>query len=1048
MGRRKTPALKRGSEMKKLIVLVGLLIVHSVYAQNNVAQNAYLIFENNCLRCHGESGTFKETLYIEYNNLIEIGSVIPNNPDGSELYKRLLGPTDNGPRMPSGQPPLSDEAIATIRQWIEMGAPDWAVTIGDRTFITQGTMMDTIKTHLDTLNAFDRSYARYFSMTHLYNAGEPLDVLADYQLALNKLVNSLSWELQIVNPRPINTEQTIYYIDLRDYRWDKSEAWAELEQEYPYHIAFNAPEQAGLQEKRTDLQTEMNCEVPALHIDWFIANASLPPLYHDILDLPETDFELETLLGVDVVDDLLNAPGRRVWRAGFSESKVSSNNRVVERHTSSYGAYWKSYDFAGSVGRQNIFVHPISFVHDGGEVVFSLPNGLQAYYLSDAKSNRLDVAPIDIVSNPAASDQRVRNGLSCIGCHTDGMKTFEDTVRQAIEQTPAPLYDKDAALRLYVEQSVMNTLVEGDAKRYKDALEQTGGAIGGIEPIHRFYEAFQKPITTAHAAAALGLGTETFIQKVGENTDLQAIGLVPLVENGTLNRDTWTANFSSVVFVLYPPNTPEIPIAPGIDPIILPQDDIVNIPDPNLHRAIVKMLGVSVGTPITVRQMEGFTAFGIGATWYMGNSTPHVLSEKNIKDLTGMEYAKNLNELAIGGNEISDLSPIANLTEIEHLYFAENNVSDLTPIKNLTKMRYIGMESNQDISDLSPLANMEELEGVQLSHNFLITDISVLAGKEKLRKVLMWGPPITDMSPLANLPNINYIDLCGNKISEIPSLENAPNLKKLYLRDNHISDVSVLQNLIGLERLNLANNNLTDITPLAKMTNLKWLDLSENTITDWTPLNELAKNTKIEPNGFVFTSDATRIVLEDTFTLNIDALFVRNLNGWNCNINFNFDMLEAVEVVEGDFLSSDGTATFFLEGEIDNENGLITGFSVLRLDGSTINGSGTLLSIKFKAKKIGNTTFAPSNCVLGDSDGVQIPSETPELEITIEEFVPEEIFTGPAWDVNKDGMINILDLIIVANNLGAPVDEANPRADVNGDGVINILDLTFVAGKF
>ena len=75
--------------MKKLIVLFGLLIVHSVYAQNNVAQDAYLIFENNCLRCHGESGTFKETLYIEYNNLIEIGSVIPNNPDGSEVIQTI-----------------------------------------------------------------------------------------------------------------------------------------------------------------------------------------------------------------------------------------------------------------------------------------------------------------------------------------------------------------------------------------------------------------------------------------------------------------------------------------------------------------------------------------------------------------------------------------------------------------------------------------------------------------------------------------------------------------------------------------------------------------------------------------------------------------------------------------------------------------------------------------------------------------------------------------------------------------------------------------------
>ena len=1028
--------------MKKYYILIVLFVISSIaYGQNNIAQDAYLIFENNCLGCHGESGTFKETLYIEYNNLIEVGSVIPNNPDESELYRRLLPSTDPSKRMPSGQPPLSDDAIATIRQWIEMGAPDWAVTIGDREFITQGTMMDTIKTHLDTLNTFDRSYARYFSMTHLSNAGETPEVLADYQLALNKLVNSLSWELEIVNPQPIDTEQTIYYIDLRDYGWDKSEAWTELEQEYPYHIAFNAPEQSGLQEKLTNLQTEMNCNVPAIHIDWFIANASLPPLYHDILELPETDSELEALLGVDVVDNLLNAPGHSVWRAGFSESKVSSNNRVVERHTSSYGTYWKSYDFAGSVGKQNIFVHPISFVHDGGEVVFNLPNGLQAYYLSDAESNRLDVAPIDIVSNPAASDQRVRNGLSCIGCHAEGMKTFEDTVRQAIEQTPAPLYDKDAALRLYVEQSVMNTLVEGDAKRYKDALEQTGGTIGGIEPIHRFYEAFQKPITTAHAAAALGLGTETFIQKIGENTDLQAIGLVPLVENGNLNRDTWTANFSSIVWTLYPPNTPETPI----DPIVPLPDAIVDIPDPALHLAIAKTLGQAIDQPITASQMEGFIEFPVGL-----NNTPIDNLIKGIENLTGLEYAKNLKRLWISG-KISNLTPIAALTNIEDLRIEGNNISDLSPIAGLAKLRVLTIRGNP-ISDLSPLASLTKLELVQLGQGFQTADISVLAELITLKEVLIWDLPITNMSPLVNLPNIETINLCANKISEIKmseilSLENAPKLKNLYIFENQISDVSILKNLTSLERLNLRGNNITDASPLAGLTNLKWLDLKDNPISNWMPLYDLAKNTKIEPSGFVFTSDATRIGLDNTFTFNIVALSIQNLVGWNCNISFDSDILEAVEVAEGDFLSSDGTATFFLEGNIDNENGLITGFSVLRLDGSTINGSGTLLSIKFKAKKVGKTTFAPGNCVLGNSDGVQIPSETPKLEITIEEFVPEEIFTGPAWDVNKDGMINVLDLILVAKYFGVPVDEANPRADVNGDGVINILDLTEVASN-
>ena len=137
----------------------------------------------------------------------------------------------------------------------------------------------------------------------------------------------------------------------------------------------------------------MKTDIPSVHVDWFIATASTPPLYHDLLSLPLTDRGLETRLEVDVARNLVNAPGVRVWRAGFNNSGVSTNNRVVERHTSRYGAYWKSYDFAGSVGKQNIFTNPLNFTHDGGEVIFNLPNGLQGYYLVNASGFRLDRRP-------------------------------------------------------------------------------------------------------------------------------------------------------------------------------------------------------------------------------------------------------------------------------------------------------------------------------------------------------------------------------------------------------------------------------------------------------------------------------------------------------------------------------------------------------------------------------------------------------------------------------------------------------------------------------
>ena len=48
-------------------------------------------------------------------------------------------------------------------------------------------------------------------------------------------------------------------------------------------------------------------------------------------------------------------------------------------------------------------------------------------------------------------------------------------------------------------------------------------------------------------------------------------------------------------------------------------------------------------------------------------------------------------------------------------------------------------------------------------------------------------------------------------------------------------------------------------------------------------------------------------------------------------------------------------------------------------------------------------------------------------------------------DVNNDGVVNILDLVLIASSFG---QSGQSNADVNGDRVVNILDLVFVAGMF
>ena len=858
-------------QQQHLITLICLLIFivgsQNLYPQQQIAQDAYAIFEQSCFICHGPTGSYKETLLIEHNTLIQNGTVVPGNPHTSELYNRLIT-TDIAKRMPLAQPQLSAQAIDTIRNWILAGAPDWAATsTTNGQFISPSEVLNTIETHLMSLSSFDRAFARYFTMTHLYNAGESTQILQEYRKGLFKLVNSLSWGVTVINPQPIDPQGTIFYIDLRHYEWDVNNAWTQIEGAYPYHISFNAPVQKALQEQLGRLQTEMNSNIPSIHIDWFVATASLPPLYHDLLSLPLTDRELETRLEVDVVRNINNAPGVRVWRAGTNDSGVSTNNRVLERHTSRYGAYWKSYDFAGSVGTQNIFTHPLSFTHDGGEAIFNLPNGLQGYYLVNAPGSRLDGAPINIVSNPAASDPTVRNGLSCFGCHTEGMKTFEDQVRSVIESNATPAYDKAQALRLYVEQSEMDARLGEDMDRYRVALTKTGGAVDNIEPIQRFHEAFQGPVDVTYAAAVVGLETEAFLGKIKENVGLQNLGLLVL-ESGSMKRDAWTSNFPDIIFALDFPEqfTPPTVITP---PITIP-GTVVHIPDPNLRDAIAEALGKSPNAPITVEEMAKLTRLDV--------------RNRDIRDLTGLQFATNLRLLNLNDNQVSDLSPIAGLINLRDLWIHDNLLSDISPVRSLTNLTRLEFDEStvsdisvvrgltnltylefdhtlvSDISpvrgltnlnhlefhdtlvsDLSPVAGLINLEGLSFSHEGL-SDLSPLAGLINLRWVRSWNNSISDLSPLAGLTRLRTIDFCGGDISDLTPLAGLTGLTELYFVNNEISDISPLAGLTGLTHMNLAENNILDVSPLAGLTNLKWLGVYDNEISDISSLDGLREN--------------------------------------------------------------------------------------------------------------------------------------------------------------------------------------------------------------
>ena len=211
------------------------------------------------------------------------------------------------------------------------------------------------------------------------------------------------------------------------------------------------------------------------------------------------------------------------------------------------------------------------------------------------------------------------------------------------------------------------------------------------------------------------------------------------------------------------------------------------------------------------------------------------------------------------------------------------------------------------------------------------------------------------------------------------------------------------------------------------------------TIRDWILANALDW-AALPPPNVTHTFSTMPIRSGDTFTVDISAETVFDLAKWQLDIAFDPAALEAIDVSEGDFLKMDSGATTFQGGTIDNAAGNITGLSAERQDDEGVSGTGTLLQVEFKAKSSGETTLTLQNLQFDGIAGGDVSVESHEITLTVE----EQLIAG---DVNRDGQVNILDLVLVAQQFGKDVP-ANSPADVTGDGVVNILDLVRVAQEF
>ncbi len=516
------------------------------------------LLKTRCYGCHGEKFNGSAQFNVmDSAGLFEHGYIVPANLGESIMWQRIE--SEEMPPEDSGVPPLTNEEKQVLERWIAAGGPQ--VKRLERPFKPYSSLITDIHADLIQASRDDRAYYRYFSLTHLsnnYTKVSQFDMRL-YRAAFSKAINSLSYEPDIYIPVFIDKEETVFRIDMRQLGWD-FDTWKWLIGQYPYGMHFHNDENesiASLDEQIDDLSGTHLCWMRA---DWFINAATRPPVYDHFLKIPENIDELERRLNVDFDR---NYRENRIQRAGFATSGVSNGNRMVERHAALHGYYWKSYDFADKGASGNLFRLPLgpefpnneypnlAFQHDGGEMIFSLPNGLQAYMLTDAKGNRIEKGPIEVVrdSKETAGTPEVLNGLSCMHCHRHGMIEFQDTVRDGT----GVFGDARRKVRnIYPPHEEMARFVTGDSKRFLNALDQATSVflkvgVDGERDIREFAEPigavcrfYQRDLTPESAAFELGIASPEELQnQVKFNRELSRLGLGPLANGATIKRADW-----------------------------------------------------------------------------------------------------------------------------------------------------------------------------------------------------------------------------------------------------------------------------------------------------------------------------------------------------------------------------------------------------------------------------------------------------------------------------------------------------------------------------
>jgi hypothetical protein len=363
-------------------------------------------------------------------------------------------------------------------------------------FLDQDELFLRVNDDLRPADPEDRPFLRYLTIANRVGergCGEGLD---GERAALAKALNSVSIDARARGLVPVDVDQQLFRIDLRDYQWDRpivvggtrfSDAWEALIAQSPYALEY-------VGDDADDAKADTGTAVPLLFSNALVAAVARAPLYYALLDIPaNADDFLRDQLGIDV------ASGETA-RAGFSaEAQGGDTNFLAQRFGLQVrsGVAWQISEFGG------LFDDPLGNADGEREIVFSLPNGLQGHVLADADGRVRSSSHVLI--DALESDGTAHIATSFFRSRARGVQ-LEDEVRDFVRQNPRNFTaaERTAIRAAFPRQGALQQLLDADRAIFSRALELIGLDItASPEPVSQSFADFDADVDLVTAAGDL-----------------------------------------------------------------------------------------------------------------------------------------------------------------------------------------------------------------------------------------------------------------------------------------------------------------------------------------------------------------------------------------------------------------------------------------------------------------------------------------------------------------------------------------------------------------